>query len=250
MFSRLKSDILQAESKTAMLTMVFIVVILAMMGIFLSDTYVAALPAIAHDLKASQTAVKLSVSVFLLGITLPQFFFGPLSDAIGRKKVMIPGLMVAFAGSILCLFISNIDLLIIGRFIQGIGMGAVVVNARVLPMDLYSGDKLIKFVGFMSMAVGLAPALAPLIGGGIQHIFGWHAVFIFMALCVLACIIMTVLVLPETNTKLQPHAFELKVMRNNYWRLLQKKYFMMYLLAGASMFSMIMVFFTLLNHSF
>ena len=96
----------------------------------MSDLYTPSLPTISHYFHVQPRLVKMSLAVYLLGLTFPQLLFGPLSDAIGRKKVIFPGLLIALVGSVCCMQAPNIYSLNVGRFLQGIGIGALTASAR------------------------------------------------------------------------------------------------------------------------
>ena len=130
MFYQLRQKILRVESRGARATMCFMVIMLTALGIFMSDLYTPSLPTISHYFHVQPHLVKMSLAVYLLGLTFPQLLFGPLSDAIGRKKVIFPGLLIALVGSVCCMQAPNIYSLNVGRFLQGIGIGALTASAR------------------------------------------------------------------------------------------------------------------------
>ncbi|CAM4078342.1 multidrug effflux MFS transporter [Vibrio neonatus] len=137
------------------------------------------LPWIAKDFSISLDQAQLLVSVYLLGFGPSQFIYGPLSDALGRKKILLSGLVIAMLGLLSIIFLSNsFHSMVLGRFIQGIGTGCCAVLARASTRDSYTGKQLPTALSYIAMAASFTPLAAPVIGGFINHYLGWGMVFI------------------------------------------------------------------------
>ncbi|MDC0609542.1 multidrug effflux MFS transporter [Vibrio sp.] len=137
------------------------------------------LPWIAQDFNISIDQTQLLISAYLLGFGPSQFFYGPISDSIGRKKVLLFALVLAFIGlTTLVLFSSSFTGLVAGRFIQGLGTGCCAVLARASTRDSYSGEQLPIALSYVTMVASFTPIFAPVIGGFINHLYGWLAIFI------------------------------------------------------------------------
>lgn len=212
------------------------------LGMFLSDLYAPSLPAISHALAASTNLVKFSISAYLLGYALPQLVFGPGSDKFGRRPILIFGALLALFGSAICLLAMNIHVLIIGRFIQGLGAAACLPICRVVATDLFQGKQLAKIGSYMGMVFSLVPAIAPVIGGYIQIRFGWHGNFVVMIAMVLLSLLLILFMLPETVVEKNPNALNLRHLLTNYWALLQSKTFLGYTLCSSLAMSAMMVY--------
>ncbi|HHF2852929.1 TPA: multidrug effflux MFS transporter [Vibrio diabolicus] len=137
------------------------------------------LPWIAKDFSISLDQAQLLVSIYLLGFGPSQFVYGPVSDALGRKKVLLTGLLIAMSGLLMIIFLSDTFTgMVMGRFLQGLGTGCCAVLARASTRDRFSGDELPVAMSYIAMAASITPLIAPVIGGFINFHFGWSMVFI------------------------------------------------------------------------
>ncbi|MCE3220639.1 multidrug effflux MFS transporter [Vibrio diabolicus] len=140
---------------------------------------IPSLPWIAKDFSISLDQAQLLVSIYLLGFGPSQFIYGPVSDALGRKKVLLTGLLIAMSGLLMIIFLSDTFTgMVMGRFLQGLGTGCCAVLARASTRDRFSGDELPVAMSYIAMAASITPLIAPVIGGFINFHFGWSMVFI------------------------------------------------------------------------
>lgn len=137
------------------------------------------LPWIAKDFDISLEQAQLLVSVYLLGFGPSQFLYGPISDALGRKKVLLTGLLIALMGLLVIIFLSHsFSNMVLGRFLQGLGTGCCAVLARASTRDRYTGAELPIAMSYIAMVASITPLIAPVIGGFINFHFGWSMVFV------------------------------------------------------------------------
>lgn len=137
------------------------------------------LPWIAKDFDVSLEQAQLLVSVYLLGFGPSQFVYGPISDALGRKKVLLSGLLLAMLGLLMIIFFSHsFTSMVMGRFLQGLGTGCCAVLARASTRDRFNGADLPLAMSYIAMVASITPLIAPVIGGFINFHFGWSMVFI------------------------------------------------------------------------
>lgn len=163
--------------------------------------YLPSLPMISETLNVGQGDVQLLVTLFLVAFGLSQLFYGPLSDAIGRRPVFILGQGIYLVSTLICIaFADNLTVLIIGRFLQGLGAGSASVLGRSVLRDSYEGAQLTKALSYISITASIMPIIAPVIGGWIAFYFGWEAVFMFVLLYLIAIFTLGYFVLPETMT--------------------------------------------------
>lgn len=141
------------------------------------DMYLPALPSVADDLSTTASYAQLSLTACMIGLAVGQIFVGPLSDIIGRKKPLLVVLAIYSIASLLSALAPNIVMLIIFRFIQGCAGGAGAVISRAISSDMYKGKELTKFLSVLMLVNGLAPILAPIMGGLILSFSTWHVVF-------------------------------------------------------------------------
>ncbi|WP_290059921.1 multidrug effflux MFS transporter [Amycolatopsis solani] len=224
-----------ATSRRAQLKFVLILGGLSAFGPLSIDMYLPALPRMAEDLRAADSTVQLTLSAFIVGLALGQLVLGPLSDALGRRRPLLAGLVLYVVGSVLCAVSPDAWLLVGARFVQSLGAAAGVVIARATVRDLYSGTAMTKFFSTLMLVSGLAPILAPLIGGQLLNWTSWRGVFV--ALTVFGAVLLAVVVffLPEPSPVRVPARLG-QVMRT-YGRLVADRSFAGYALASGLLFA-------------
>jgi DHA1 family bicyclomycin/chloramphenicol resistance-like MFS transporter len=178
------------------------IALIAMMfaGIALStDAMLPVFPQMAKDLTPNDlNAIQLVVTVFLLGIGIGTIFTGPLSDSYGRKPVIFGGVVLFVGGASLSVFAQSLEVLLIARFLQGLGASGPRVVAMAVVRDLYSGRQMARIVSFVMILFTLVPAAAPLVGQEIARYFGWRGIFVLFVLYATTYTIWMLLRLPET----------------------------------------------------
>ncbi|CAH6944146.1 Bcr/CflA family efflux transporter [Vibrio chagasii] len=161
--------------------------------------YLPSLPLIAADLSVTQVDVQLLVTLFLVGFGLSQLFYGPMSDAVGRRPIFLLGQGVYLIGTVVCVvFSDNMTALEVGRLLQGLGAGSASVLGRSVLRDSYDGAQLTKALSYISITASIMPIIAPVFGGWISFHLGWEAVFMFVLLYLLAIFTLGYFVLHET----------------------------------------------------
>lgn len=162
------------------------------------DTYLPAFPVMAEALGATEAQIQLTLTAFMVGMALGQFFIGPISDAMGRKKLLIASQGIAALAASVCAMSTVVELLAAGRLIQGLAGGAGVVLARAVVADLAVGPSAAKALSLMMTINGIAPIIAPIIGAALLEPFGWRAIFWFMAAFHLLATVVLALVIRES----------------------------------------------------
>nr|WP_244274632.1 multidrug effflux MFS transporter [Labrenzia sp. OB1] len=163
------------------------------------DVMLPALPAIAGALDIAQDNDRqLILLVYLIGFGGGQLFFGPVADAVGRRKVLIGGLALYSLASIVCIFAVDLDQLLIARLTQGIGCAAARVTALSIVRDCYTGRRMGKVMSLVMMVFMSVPVIAPSIGQAILLVAGWHWIFALLLISGVAMLVWSGLRLPET----------------------------------------------------
>ena len=174
--------IAEADGAQARLPIVEFIVLIAMLfalTAFSIDSMLPALPRIATELSPGEpNRAQLIIASFVLGMGLGTFVTGPISDAIGRRRVIIGGAAIYSVGAALAWAAPSLELIIVARLLQGIGVAGPRIAAMALVRDLYSGREMARIISVMMMVFVLVPAIAPLMGAVIIHQFGWRSIFL------------------------------------------------------------------------
>lgn len=178
--------------------LVLVLGLLTMLGPFTVDMYLPALPAIADDFGAPESSVQLTLTGTLVGLALGQMVIGPLSDFYGRRRPLIVGTAIHVGASGACYFAPNIAALGAFRTLQGIGAAATGVIAMAVVRDLYSGKAAAVMISHLMLVVGVAPIVAPGIGGLLLTTITWHGMFLVLAGLAVVTMTLGVFALPET----------------------------------------------------
>ncbi|MFI1993381.1 multidrug effflux MFS transporter [Actinoplanes sp. NPDC020271] len=171
---------------------------LTALGPLTIDMYLPSLPTITTDLHASAAAVQLTLTGTLVGLAFGQLLAGPLADALGRRRPLLAGIAVHVLASVLCVLAPNLAVLGSLRVLQGLGAAAAAVVAMAMVRDLFDGLAAARLFSRLMLVVGVAPILAPTVGGLVLNWTSWRGVFVVLAVTGLAIMAATALVLPET----------------------------------------------------
>jgi MFS transporter, DHA1 family, multidrug resistance protein len=180
------------------LALTVVLALLTALGPLSTDMYLPSLPAIATGLGASTGQAQMTLSAFLLGFAAGQFFYGPISDRVGRRPVLLFGLGLFTLASLICALSPNIETLIGARFLQALGASGPIVLGRAIVRDFYEGARAGRELSRMGTIMGVVPALAPILGGLIAQFSHWRMSFGVMILCGAGLAATVLLRLPES----------------------------------------------------
>ncbi len=162
------------------------------------DISIPSLPAIADAFATTGPAAQGTITGYIIGFAIAQIFHGPISDRVGRRPVILASLVAFVLASIACAFATSVAMLIAFRVVQAVAAAGPIILARAVVRDLYSGVRAARELSIMASIMGIAPILAPVLGGFLQARFGWSASFLATALLGVAGILMVWFGLPET----------------------------------------------------
>ncbi|MEV5613070.1 multidrug effflux MFS transporter [Streptomyces sp. NPDC052225] len=201
------------------------------------DMYLPALPEVTGNLHTSAATAQLTLTACLTGMALGQLVVGPMSDKWGRRRPLLVGLLVYVVATAICAFAPNVALLVAFRLLQGLAGAAGIVIARAVVRDLYDGVAMARFFSTLMLISGVAPIVAPLIGGQVLRITDWRGVFVVLTVIGVALTAIVWKCLPETLEPGRRHSGgtveALRTMRG----LLADRVFLGYMIAGGFAFA-------------
>jgi Bcr/CflA subfamily drug resistance transporter len=162
------------------------------------DIYIPLVPKMIDIMYTTNEKIQLTLSLYTLTLGIGQLFFGPLSDQLGRKKVVILSVSLFFIGSLFCALSNTIEMLIISRIIQALGACGSMVTSFSIVRDSFSKEDIGKVYGYLNGSISLAPLIAPFLGSYIDMYFGWRAVFWFLCIFSLYTLLLNKIKLKET----------------------------------------------------
>lgn len=182
------------------LTSVWTTILLAAavaLGPLAIDMYLPALPAMGEALSADTGQVQLTLSIYMVGFALAQLICGPLADRFGRKPIMIGGFLLFAIASVVCALATNIETLILCRFLQALGGSAGPVLGRAAVRDIYSPRDAARIMAILASIMALAPAVAPTLGGFMVVNLGWSSIFLALGGYALIMAVVVAVGIPE-----------------------------------------------------
>jgi len=200
-----------SETSDGRLQLVLLIGSLSAFGSLSMDMYLPALPSLSRDLGGSASLVQLTLTACLLGLASVLVIAGPLRDSMGRRRPLFVGLAVSTLASLLCSFAPSVPVLVVLRLIQGTAAASGVVIARAVVRDVFKGNDVARFFALTMLIMGLAPILAPLLGGQILRFTSWRGVFLVLAAIGVILLVASFLGLSET---LEPERRRLGGIRN------------------------------------
>ena len=196
------------------------------------DMYLPSLPTIAADFGVTPAATQWTLTSFFIGMAFGQAVYGPLADRYGRKPPLYGGLLVYIVASVGCALAANAPILIAARFVQAVGGCAGIVIARAVVRDRFDAHSSARIYSLLMLVMGLAPILAPLLGGWVLFFTHWRMIFLILALFGLGCLLAVWRYLPETRLSAAPLPSGIGPTLRVYTDLLRDRAFLGYVLSG------------------
>ncbi len=217
---------------------------LAMLGPFSIDTIFPAFAVMENALHVDKVAMQQTISTYLLGYAAMSLFHGPLSDALGRKPVILAGIAIFSLASIACALSTTMTQMLIFRVIQGLSAGVGLIVGRAIVRDALDGDDAQRLMSNISMIFGVAPAIAPIIGGWILGWSNWQAIFWFLSAFGFILLFATAFTLPESHPVEKRLPLNVKALTQAYKSIIVNRRFRLLALAGTANFGALFLYIT------
>ena len=213
------------------LRMVLILGALSAFGPLAIDFYLPAFPAMAQAFATDEKHVQATLAAYFLGLSIGQLAYGPVADRFGRRKPLMFGVTVFTLASLACAYAPNLDTLVLARFVQALGGCAGMVLSRAIVSDKCDPVASAKVFSQLMLVMGLAPILAPMLGGVLVNVAGWQSIFLTLGLFSAACLLAVSLGLPESMPEDMPRQ-PLSGALRQYLRLLADRVFLGHAVTG------------------
>jgi MFS transporter, DHA1 family, multidrug resistance protein len=217
--------------------LVVIIGALSAFGPLSIDMYLPALPSLPQEFTGTASQVQLTLTACLLGLAAGQVIAGPLSDRMGRRRPLLAGLLMYALASLMCAVAPTLPALIAFRLLQGLAGAAGVVIARAVVRDLFSGSDVARFFALTMLINGLAPILAPIIGGQMLRFTTWRGVFVLLTVIGVGLFLLAALGLRESLPEEQRHTGGIVETLRTFRALLTDRIFVGYALASGLAFA-------------
>ncbi len=218
-------------------TLAILLACLGMLGPFSIDTYLPAFSGIAASVGATPVQMQQTLSAYLFGFAVMNLFHGALSDSFGRRPVVLWGSVLFTIASAGCALADSIGALVFWRAVQGMSAGAGVVVSRAVIRDMFPPADAQRVMSQVTIYFGVAPAVAPMVGGFLFVHVGWHSIFWFLTGVGVVLWVANVKLLPETLHDSQKQPFNVRNLMRGYWHLGSNPNFLMLALASGIPFN-------------
>lgn len=221
----------------------FFFLLYEMAGNLSNDLYLPAMPQIAQQFNTNTASIGFTIALWLAGDACFQWLLGPLSDKFGRRAVLFSGGILFIFSTFMCAFSSQLSIMLIGRFIQGIGVSSMMIAGYASIHESFSDQDAVKILAWMTSITILAPMMGPLLGGYLLMWVEWPWLFIFIALLALMALVGLAFTMP-TSQHIDRHALKFSKIKQGYWQLLQNRLFMWRSMTMAFVYSAVITWIT------
>jgi MFS transporter, DHA1 family, multidrug resistance protein len=218
---------------------------LAALGSLATNIILPAFPEMAGELHTSVKDLSATLASFFVAFAVGQLFVGPLSDRLGRKWLVVSGLVLFVLGSVVCAFADGLTQLVVGRIVQALGVCATSVLSRAIARDLFEGDALARVLSLIMVAMAAAPGFSPLLGGALNSLLGWRSTFGVVALAAVLLGILYVMSLGETHGPEKRTPLSITSVIKTYGELLSDRRFISPALAVSLVIGSLYMFFSM-----
>ena len=212
-------------------------------SILSTDLYTPSLPHLPRLLASDAETAQLTLSLNLAAFSFAQLLHGPLADRFGRRRLLLVGMFGFVAASLICAAAQTIGELLAGRIVQGLFSSVASVVVILIIRELFDKRRAVRIMGYYGMAIGMAPAIGPLIGGYVYVLAGWRMNFVLLAVLAAGVFLLVRWLLPETGTR-DHGAIQPRRIARGYLALLRRRAYLRYLVPLTMVFGALFAFVT------
>lgn len=221
---------------------VLIVAFISMIGPFSIDAYLPSFPSIEADFLSTRAMLSQTIAIYMIATAISALFWGALSDRFGRKYVIIASLTLYSLASLNCALASSYSEFLLSRIFQGIAASGGLVAGRAMVRDVYNSQDSQRVMAYVLMMFAFAPAIAPVIGGWLHHLFGWRSVFYFLSSYGVVMLFVSMVFVRESLPDSQRQSFHPFHVIKNYFKILKNLRFLFLVMAMAISFAGLFVY--------
>ncbi|MFS1563503.1 MAG: Bcr/CflA family multidrug efflux MFS transporter [Candidatus Arsenophonus phytopathogenicus] len=218
-------------------SLILILGLISMLMPLAIDMYLPSLPSIAKSFNVDTGQVQMTLNSYILGFAIGQLFYGPMADSIGRKPVILGGVIIFAITSAICALANNIEQFIFVRFLEGLSAAAASVVITALMRDIFSSDEFSRSMSFVFLVMTIAPLLAPILGGMAMIWFSWHAIFWIISIAAIIGALLVTFFIQETLPKEKRQKFHLRNTIKQLFTLFRARQVFCYILASGFSFA-------------
>ena len=209
----------------------WLLVMITLSGTLAMHMFVPALPDAAQSFKVNSAAVQATIGIYILGLAFGQLFYGPLSDALGRRPLLMTGLTLYLGAGIVAALAPNVETLVIARLFQALGGCAGLALGRAMVRDTTTADEAVRALALLNLIMMVGPGLAPIIGSEMVELGGWRMVFVFLAIAGAITLAFSWKLVPETGSP--TGVVSVGALARDYGSLLKSPRYLGYAFGGA-----------------
>lgn len=225
------------QQRSSYLGLILILGLLSMLMPLAIDMYLPSFPAMTGYFNVDEGRIQMTLNSYIFGFAIGQLFYGPMADSLGRKPVILGGVIVFALASAACAVAESIDTFIWLRFLHGFAAAAASVVINALMRDMFTKDEFSRSMSFVVLVMTIAPLMAPIMGGEMMRWFSWHAIFWSIALAAVIAVVLVSLFIRETLPVEKRQKFHIGTTLRQFATLFRARQVLLYILASSFSFS-------------
>ncbi|HFD6681181.1 TPA: Bcr/CflA family multidrug efflux MFS transporter [Providencia alcalifaciens] len=225
------------QQRSSYLGLILILGLLSMLMPLAIDMYLPSFPAMTGYFNVDEGRIQMTLNSYIFGFAIGQLFYGPMADSLGRKPVILGGVIVFALASAACAIAESIDTFIWLRFLHGFAAAAASVVINALMRDMFTKDEFSRSMSFVVLVMTIAPLMAPIMGGEMMRWFSWHAIFWSIALAAVIAVVLVSLFIRETLPVEKRQKFHIGTTLRQFATLFRARQVLFYILASSFSFS-------------